>query len=72
MPKKYIVNEGGILGFENTSEKISTEEFILIKTEIDKLVDKQTPEQKIKNKLISLKYKIEDCLEKNNSENTID
>lgn len=59
MPEKYIVNEGGILGFQNPSEKISPEEFKLIKTEIDKLVSKQTPQQKLKNKLTSLKYLIQ-------------
>jgi len=72
MPKENIVNEGGILGFQNPSEKISGEEFQLIKKEIDKLVAKQTPEQKLKNKLIALRYKMEDYLEKNNPENVIE
>lgn len=71
MTKKYIVNEGGILGFKNSSEKISAEEFKLIKAEIDKLVEKQTPEQRLKNKLTSLKYKMEDYLEKNNPDNVV-
>ena len=58
MTKKQIVNEGGIIGFQNHSEKISAEEFKLIKKEIDKLIEKQTPEQRLKNKLTSLKYKM--------------
>ena len=36
MTKKQIVNEGGIIGFQNHSEKISAEEFKLIKKEIMK------------------------------------
>ena len=72
MTKKYIVNEGGILGFQNPSEKISSEEFKLIKKEIDKLIAKQTPEQRLKNKLISLSYKMEDYLEKNMPESIVE
>ena len=68
MSKQKTINEGGILGFESSSEKISDEEYLLIKAEIDKVIAQQTQEQKLQNKLIALRYKMEDYLEKTNPE----
>lgn len=69
--KEYIVNEGGINGSGTSSIGFSSEELNILNEKIKEAYEKQTPEQKLKNKVLSLKYKMEDYLEQNSSEKLI-
>ena len=71
MIKETIIDQDRILGFESSSDKISDEEYKLIKGRIDSFLETQSPKQKIENKILSLKYKMEDYIDQKEPENIL-
>ncbi|MFN8579285.1 MAG: addiction module antidote protein, HigA family [Candidatus Sericytochromatia bacterium] len=68
MSKENIIDKDRILGFESSSDKISDEEYKLIKEKIDSFLETQSPKQKIENRILALKYKMEDYIEQKEPE----
>lgn len=60
---KKTFDEDSILGFESSSDKISDEEYKLIKDKVTNFLENQSNKQKLENKILSLKYKMEDYID---------
>lgn len=69
--EENIVNEGGINGSGTSFFNISDEELDILDKKVKAVYQNQTSEQKLKNKITSLRYKMEDYLEQNDSEKLI-
>lgn len=63
MINEKLFDKDRVLGFESSSDKISDEEYKLIKEKIDSFLETQSPKQKLENKILSLRYKMEDYID---------
>ena len=71
MPRKPIINEGGIIGSQDNPFNTSSEDFLKVREMIIKASMAQSPREKRENITLSFKFRMESYLEQKSKEKVI-